>query len=145
MSGDWKSVTSDVNKFCCSFAFVGLNYITVEQLPTSFNTLKNVEQFVQSAKTNFNVEQVFFSIAREIKQRLVESDSKAEVNSLFHKLLLRMIDMIFCIDVSKFWCCNSSPKLLGSVNQTRPMGRQLLRRNQHAVVLEVWEDLDCLH
>ncbi|KAH9671144.1 ras-related protein RABE1c [Citrus sinensis] len=53
-----------------------------ETLPTSFNTLKNVEQFVQSAKTNFNVEQVFFSIAREIKQRLVESDSKAEPQTI---------------------------------------------------------------
>ncbi|KAG1361352.1 hypothetical protein COCNU_09G008150 [Cocos nucifera] len=37
-----------------------------------------IKFFETSAKTNFNVEQVFFSIAREIKQRLVESDSKAE-------------------------------------------------------------------
>lgn len=35
--------------------------------------------FMQSAKTNMNVEEVFFSIARDIKQRLAESDSKAEV------------------------------------------------------------------
>jgi Ras-related protein Rab-8A len=35
--------------------------------------------FLQSAKTNLNVEQVFFSIARDIKQRLAESDSKPEV------------------------------------------------------------------
>lgn len=34
---------------------------------------------MQSAKTNMNVEEVFFSIARDIKQRLAESDSKAEV------------------------------------------------------------------
>jgi Ras-related protein Rab-8A len=33
----------------------------------------------QSAKTNLNVEQVFFSIARDIKQRLAETDSKPEV------------------------------------------------------------------
>lgn len=33
----------------------------------------------QSAKTDLNVEQVFFSIARDIKQRLAETDSKAEV------------------------------------------------------------------
>jgi len=35
--------------------------------------------FVQSAKTNLNVEQVFFSIAKDIKQRLSDTDSKAEV------------------------------------------------------------------
>ena len=34
----------------------------------------------QSAKTNLNVEQVFFTIARDIKQRLSEIDSKAEVH-----------------------------------------------------------------
>lgn len=34
---------------------------------------------VQSAKTNLNVEEVFFSIARDIKQRLADTDSKAEV------------------------------------------------------------------
>jgi len=34
---------------------------------------------MQSAKTNMNVEEVFFSIARDIKQRLSDTDSKAEV------------------------------------------------------------------
>lgn len=34
---------------------------------------------LQSAKTNLNVEQVFFSIAKDIKQRLADTDSKAEV------------------------------------------------------------------
>lgn len=34
---------------------------------------------MQSAKTNFNVEEVFFSIARDIKQRLAETVAKAEV------------------------------------------------------------------
>lgn len=34
---------------------------------------------MQSAKTNLNVEQVFFSIARDIKQRLADTDSRAEV------------------------------------------------------------------
>lgn len=33
----------------------------------------------QSAKTNMNVEEVFFSIAKDIKQRLAETDSKSEV------------------------------------------------------------------
>ena len=36
----------------------------------------------QSAKTNLNVEQVFFSIARDIKQRLSETDSKPEVQPI---------------------------------------------------------------
>lgn len=33
----------------------------------------------QSAKTGYNVEQGFFAIAGDIKQRLAEADSKAEV------------------------------------------------------------------
>jgi hypothetical protein len=40
---------------------------------------------LQSAKTNLNVEQVFFSIARDIKQRLSETDSKPEVQHFFDK------------------------------------------------------------
>lgn len=35
---------------------------------------------MQSAKTNMNVEEVFFSIARDIKQRLADTDSRAEVH-----------------------------------------------------------------
>lgn len=45
---------------------------------------------LQSAKTNLNVEQVFFSIARDIKQRLAETDTKAEVESLSNNKLLRV-------------------------------------------------------
>ncbi|KAK8935300.1 Ras-related protein RABE1c [Platanthera zijinensis] len=37
---------------------------------------------VSSAKTNLNVEQVFFSIARDIKQRLSESDNKPEERTI---------------------------------------------------------------
>ncbi|KAK7824192.1 ras-related protein rabe1c [Quercus suber] len=40
---------------------------------SSFNTCE-----LQSAKTNLNVEEVFFSIARDIKQRLADTDSRAE-------------------------------------------------------------------
>ncbi|OMO96964.1 Small GTPase superfamily [Corchorus olitorius] len=41
------------------------------------------KQFImQSAKTNLNVEEVFFSIARDIKQRLAESDNRAEPTTL---------------------------------------------------------------
>lgn len=43
----------------------------------------------QSAKTNLNVEEVFFSIARDIKQRLAESDSKAETVRLLIEFFLR--------------------------------------------------------
>ncbi|KAJ8533803.1 hypothetical protein K7X08_007127 [Anisodus acutangulus] len=38
-----------------------------------------IKFFETSAKTNMNVEEVFFSIGRDIKQRLAESDSRAEV------------------------------------------------------------------
>lgn len=39
---------------------------------------------LQSAKTNLNVEEVFFSIAKDIKQRLADTDAKAEVRIYFH-------------------------------------------------------------
>ncbi|MBA0551470.1 hypothetical protein Golob_022354 [Gossypium lobatum] len=38
-----------------------------------------IKFFETSAKTNLNVEEVFFSIARDIKQRLADTDSKSEV------------------------------------------------------------------
>ncbi|KAF8396514.1 hypothetical protein HHK36_018137 [Tetracentron sinense] len=41
-----------------------------------------IKFFETSAKTNFNVEQVFFSIARDIKQRLTDNDSKAEPQTI---------------------------------------------------------------
>ncbi|MFS7903503.1 putative small GTPase, P-loop containing nucleoside triphosphate hydrolase [Helianthus anomalus] len=41
-----------------------------------------IKFFETSAKTNLNVEQVFFSIAKDIKQRLSETDTKAEVNTI---------------------------------------------------------------
>ncbi|KAK1313203.1 Ras-related protein RABE1c [Acorus calamus] len=42
----------------------------------------DMDESKRSAKTNFNVEQVFFSIARDIKQRLIETDSKAEPQTI---------------------------------------------------------------
>ncbi|KAG6511890.1 hypothetical protein ZIOFF_029969 [Zingiber officinale] len=41
-----------------------------------------IKFFETSAKTNLNVEQVFFSIARDIKQRLSETDNKPEVEGI---------------------------------------------------------------
>lgn len=47
---------------------------------------------MQSAKTNLNVEEVFFSIARDIKQRLADTDSKSEV--LFWTFLRVIVDSL---------------------------------------------------
>ncbi|KAK6271944.1 hypothetical protein POUND7_009027 [Theobroma cacao] len=41
-----------------------------------------IKFFETSAKTNLNVEQVFFSIARDIKQRLADTDSRAEPSTI---------------------------------------------------------------
>ncbi|XP_024314146.1 ras-related protein RABE1c [Brachypodium distachyon] len=38
----------------------------------------DMDESKKGAKTNLNVEQVFFSIAKDIKQRLVKTDSKPE-------------------------------------------------------------------
>nr|AFK40683.1 unknown [Lotus japonicus] len=41
-----------------------------------------IKFFETSAKTNLNVDEVFFSIARDIKQRVADNDSKAEPQTL---------------------------------------------------------------
>ncbi|KAM1040223.1 hypothetical protein ACFX2I_029450 [Malus domestica] len=41
-----------------------------------------IKFFETSAKTNLNVEQVFFSIARDIKQRLADTDTRAEPTTI---------------------------------------------------------------
>lgn len=41
-----------------------------------------IKFFETSAKTNLNVENVFFSIARDIKQRLADTDSRAEPQTI---------------------------------------------------------------
>ncbi|RWR86034.1 ras-related protein RABE1c-like protein [Cinnamomum micranthum f. kanehirae] len=41
-----------------------------------------IKFFETSAKTNLNVEQVFYSIARDIKQRLAETDTRAEPQTI---------------------------------------------------------------
>ncbi|RVW22236.1 Ras-related protein RABE1c [Vitis vinifera] len=65
------------------YPFPPWDEVVVSQCPVNpgkitLFTLILLKPFEQSAKTNFNVEQVFFSIARDIKQRIAESDSKAE-------------------------------------------------------------------
>jgi Ras-related protein Rab-8A len=50
-----------------------------------------IKFFETSAKTNLNVEEVFFSIARDIKQRLADTDSKSEV--LFWTFLLVILGL----------------------------------------------------
>ncbi|KAL6011248.1 Ras-related protein RABE1c [Asimina triloba] len=47
-----------------------------------------IKFFETSAKTNLNVEQVFYSIARDIKQRLAETDSKTESHAIKPSILL---------------------------------------------------------
>ncbi|MBA0746975.1 hypothetical protein Gogos_009446, partial [Gossypium gossypioides] len=63
-----------------------------------------IKFFETSAKTNLNVEEVFFSIARDIKQRLADTDSKAEVRH----------------------------RRLKSTKQTRQEGLQQMLKNQDA-------------
>ncbi|CAL4919804.1 unnamed protein product [Urochloa decumbens] len=61
-----------------------------------------IKFFETSAKTNLNVEQVFFSIARDIKQRLSETDSKPEDRTIKIKS-----DEPETTDAQKSACCGS--------------------------------------
>lgn len=54
---------------------------------------------LQSAKTNMNVEEVFFSIARDIKQRLAESDSRGAEVGFFHSLSIVFILFVSSIQI----------------------------------------------
>ncbi|XP_057432794.1 uncharacterized protein LOC130725591 [Lotus japonicus] len=83
---------------CVSEAMSGLVCIVVKQaLPTSKGQAPADEYgskfFETSAKTNVNVEEVFFSIARNIKQRLADTDSRAEI-ILMNWLRIRMMERI---------------------------------------------------
>lgn len=77
------------------YPFPPWDEVVVSQCPVNpgkitLFTLILLKPFEQSAKTNFNVEQVFFSIARDIKQRIAESDSKAEVHISLLKFLVTL-------------------------------------------------------
>ncbi|ESQ40256.1 hypothetical protein EUTSA_v10014465mg [Eutrema salsugineum] len=50
-----------------------------------------IKFFETSAKTNLNVESVFLSIAKDIKQRLTETDTKAEASRSLNKMLLHLL------------------------------------------------------
>jgi Ras-related protein Rab-8A len=57
----------------------GVFYLKMWKLSELLCCYANENAQLQSAKTNLNVEEVFFSIARDIKQRLADTDNKAEV------------------------------------------------------------------
>lgn len=62
-----------------------------------------IKFFETSAKTNLNVEQVFFSIARDIKQRLSETDSKPEDRTI----KIKAEGEADASDAQKSACCGS--------------------------------------
>ncbi|KAK8531995.1 hypothetical protein V6N13_131345 [Hibiscus sabdariffa] len=70
-----------------SFAFkVTLLFGILSWFGFLYKPLRNIfsgcPYFETSAKTNLNVEEVFFSIARDIKQRLADSDARVEPNAI---------------------------------------------------------------
>lgn len=98
--------------------------------------------FMQSAKTNLNVEEVFFSIARDIKQRLTESDSKAEV--MFKRNSPRVIYLIiWVLNIMFLLFLDCSLQHLKSTSQIKPLGLVQLRQDQLAVDHEN-TDVQCL-
>ena len=47
---------------------------------------------LQSAKTNLNVEEVFFSIGKDIKQRLADTDARAEVRLYLRTIFILILN-----------------------------------------------------
>ncbi|XP_008665317.1 ras-related protein RABE1c [Zea mays] len=62
-----------------------------------------IKFFETSAKKNLNVEQVFFSIARDIKQRLSETDSKPEDRTI----KIKAEGEADAVEAQKSACCGS--------------------------------------
>ncbi|KAJ0792093.1 putative small GTP-binding protein [Helianthus annuus] len=68
-----------------------------------------IKFFETSAKTNLNVEQVFFSIAKDIKQRLSETDTKAEGKfHYFMPIILNVIYHIYRFKTLRYHTCLNS-------------------------------------
>ena len=93
---------------------------------------------LQSAKTNLNVEEVFFSIGKDIKQRLADTDARAEVR-LYLRIIFILILIIHTLQLeyqtfktlSGLFC---SHKQSESTNPTKVQGHLKLLRNQHVAV-----------
>ena len=83
--------------------------------PLNFLLLCSWKIPLQSAKTNLNVEEVFFSIARDIKQRLADTDSKAEVFELPLSVLKCLNSSLFLSEVDIFIAA------INNQNQPRPI------------------------
>uniref|UniRef100_A0A803KS25 RRM domain-containing protein n=1 Tax=Chenopodium quinoa TaxID=63459 RepID=A0A803KS25_CHEQI len=63
-----------------------------------------IKFFETSAKTNLNVEEVFFSIARDIKQRLADSDTRQEAQP---SITIKPADQSGSQAAAKSACCGS--------------------------------------
>ncbi|GLT65069.1 hypothetical protein SLA2020_375210 [Shorea laevis] len=61
-----------------------------------------IKFFETSAKTNLNVEEVFFSIARDVKQRLADTDSMDELSTI--KINYRDQNIELYKNLLKSWC-----------------------------------------
>ncbi|KAL9266124.1 Ras-related protein [Drosera capensis] len=94
-----------------------------------------IKFFETSAKTNLNVEEVFFSIARDIKQRLADTDnSRPElVYALFKRGLYSTFAEGLCRVQMRQICCSLHLRLTPG---TRALDLAQLLRDQHAAVLK---------
>lgn len=72
----------------------------------------------QSAKTNLNVEQVFFTIARDIKQRLSEAATKTEVSDLCSEISVGAALSGACCHVFLWWLLQAPTIVLPRPNDT---------------------------
>ncbi|XP_024013482.1 ras-related protein RABE1a isoform X1 [Eutrema salsugineum] len=63
----------------CRFCYAS---ISIGNLAILVTLLTLMSLLLQSAKTNLNVEEVFFSIAKDIKQRLADTDARAEPQTI---------------------------------------------------------------
>lgn len=91
---------------------------------------------MQSAKTNLNVEEVFFSIARDIKQRLSDTDTKAEVSEITssrYSFTLSHFIFFSLMTYPRIYC---SLQLSKSIRLTQVLELGRWHRSRLAVVLK---------